>query len=362
MRIVITRAKSAFSVDGISFFIWELSNELISQGHEVFVISGYNDGNLINVKEMFEIENLPKVICLNQKPLNEIKLQSGMKIIYNWLCHGSKILHKIMPDMIICNEAMPLIYPNFKVVVCHDLEYRFPGRKIYDKIFYRLYNRVITTSEELRRNVMIELRIKPNKIAKIPLCINTKKYLKNSIDERDHAILHVGTWKDKNLQTTLAAFQLLATKDQRLKLFVVGDIWSWPRRLLSSIDKRIRKRIICLGRVSKKELRVIYSKVKVVCVPSNYRVPVLSPTVLEALASGTPVVGSSTGISKDILIHGYNGFRIPPMDHIQTAEKILSLIKDDGLWSEMSRNALKISELFSPSKVARMYFELYNNV
>lgn len=358
MKIIITRAKSAFSVDGINFFLWELANELILQGHEVFVVSGLNN-NQIDVKEMFDIEWIPEVICLRQRSRSINKLQAGAEGIFNWFRHCPKILHEIVPDIIICNEAVPIFYPNFKAVICHDLENRFIGRKFYDIFMYRLFDKVITTSEELKENVTTELKLKPDKIVKIPLCINTKKYVRFSLDEREHAILHIGTWVDKNLQATLNAFQLLAKEDAQLKLYIIGDLWSWPKKLLSSINKETAKRIICLGRVPKKELRHIYSKVKVACVPSAYRAPVLSPTVLEAIASGTPVVGSSIGISKDILINGYNGFRVHPKDYTTMAKKISSLINDDELWYEMSINAANIAKSFDTPKVARMYIDLH---
>ena len=46
-----------------------------------------------------------------------------------------------------------------------------------------------------------------------------------------------------------------------------------------------------------------------VVVPSTYRIPVFSPTVLEAFAAGTPVIAAS--VSTD-LINGRNGVALAP--------------------------------------------------
>ena len=96
-------------------------------------------------------------------------------------------------------------------------------------------------------------------------------------------------------------------------------------------------------------------------VPSIYRVPVLSPTVLESLASGTPVVAGSTGISNDLVIDGYNGFRVYPTDYKEIARKILMLITDNILWKQLSANARSMATNFDASVVAKKYIKLYES-
>jgi len=65
--------------------------------------------------------------------------------------------------------------------------------------------------------------------------------------------------------------------------------------------------------------------VRVLCVPSRYVVPVASPTVLESFAAGTPVVGS-TGISRDLLSPGVNGYRCDPGNEVEIAASIEALL------------------------------------
>ncbi|MCJ7632029.1 glycosyltransferase, partial [Candidatus Bathyarchaeota archaeon] len=158
---------------------------------------------------------------------------------------------------------------------------------------------------------------------------------------------------------TLKAFSILAKMDPAIKLYIVGSLSERPKRLLSKVKEEFSRRIICLGHVSKTDLRDLYSRVKVTSVPSIYQVPVLSPTVLESLASGTPVIGGSTAISCDLLVDNYNGFRVHPNDFNTLAKRISILTENKELWDKLSVNARSIAENFDASAVSKKYVDLY---
>lgn len=351
MRIAITRAVSAFDLDGINFFIWELADEFIRRGHEVYVISGC-DGYSEGISKMFGIDENPTTLVLKRRSIS-----SGWAPLL-WLFKGFHVLAEVAPDMLICNGAVPVCHKFFKVVVCHDLEFRERFQRWYSTFVYKMFDKVVTTSIELRDSLPYKLRVKPSNVSLIPICVRTQKYKPLNLENRENAILHVGTWSDKNLETTVNAFRLVSQKDPTIKLYVAGDI-HLAHVILSRFKQEVTKRVICIGKASKKELRNIYSRVRVTCVPSTYRVPVLSPTVLESLASGTPVIGSSLGISRDLLINDYNGFRIDAKDAVSIAKKISILTRNDEMWKRMSENSLQLVKSFDTSVVAKKYIELY---
>jgi glycosyltransferase involved in cell wall biosynthesis len=345
---------SAFSVDGINFFIWELAEGLIRQGHEVYVVSG-GDANREKIKEMFEVSQVPIVVTLS-KGMNLIQRN---RLILSWFWRGSRVLSDIAPDLLICNGAVPLCNRTLKFCVCHDLEFRESFQKKYAVLIYRSFDKTVATSTELTQNAPYELKLRSSKVTRIPVCVGVQKYIALAYDKREHALLHVGTWIDKNLSTTVNAFRMIAQSDAQIKLYIVGNLWGLAKAILSQVEERISERIVCLGNISKKELKALYSRVKVTCVPSLYRVPVLSPTVLESLATGTPVIGSSSGISRDILIDGYNGFRVDSQDSISMAQKISILTTNPELWKKMSKNALTLVKSFDTPVVANKYIQLY---
>ena len=361
------QAGSALFPGGIPVFIFELSNALIQDGNEVHVITGREvSKTLTSIREIFDVERLSKIVPLKriQKEFWSPRLNMGtLNELLLWLLQGSKLLKTIEPDMIIINGAVPIRSSAFKVAVCHDLEFRntrFQALlKLYDNILYRTYDKVATTSTELSQAAPEALGVNPNKIVIMPVCIGIQKYHVLPLERREHAILHVGTWNDKNLDSTVKAFCKLAKTDPTIKLYIVGSLWEGPKKILSQVKEEFSRRICCLGHISKADLRDLYSRVKVASVPSIYKVPVLSPTVLESLASGTPVIGGSTAISRDLLIDKYNGFRVHPRDFNTLAERISLLTGNVELWDKFSKNARSIAENFDASAIAKKYTELY---
>jgi glycosyltransferase involved in cell wall biosynthesis len=107
------------------------------------------------------------------------------------------------------------------------------------------------------------------------------------------------------------------------------------------------------------QLKDLLSSVRVVSVPSRYDCPVASPTVLEAFASGTPVV-ASTSISRDLLLDGINGYAVPDALIEQGSRRIQSLLHDDNEWERMSAAARLTAESFSAEAVARRYLRHFD--
>ena len=367
LKIAILQAGSALRPGGIPVFMFELSNALIRDGHEVYVITGREVPKTITaIREIFDVERLPRIIPLKkiQKEFWSPKLDMGtMNELILWLFQGSQLLETISPDMIIINGAVPIRSSAFKVAVCHDLELRNTRLhallKLYDNVLYRGYDKVATTSTELAQAAPATLGINAKNITTIPVCIGVQKYHVSPQECREHAILHVGTWYDKNLYSTVKAFCILAKMDPTIKLYVVGDLSERPKRILSKVKEEFLRRIFCVGHISKTDLRDLYSRVKVTSVPSIYQVPVLSPTALESLASGTPVIGGSTAISCDLLVDKYNGFRVRPNDFNTLAERMSLLTGNKELWDKLSVNARSVAENFDASLVSKKYIELY---
>jgi glycosyltransferase involved in cell wall biosynthesis len=369
MKVVITQYGSALTEGGITAFIFELSNALIQDGHDVFVLSGRDlPKTQATIRNMFGVERLPRILTLqeSQEAIWFSKIsRDAMKELFLWASQGSSLVKKIAPDMIIINGAAPVFSSAFKVAVCHDLEFRGQPWSsalltLYDKVLYQMFDNVATTSTELSQAAPSKLGIKPEKVVTIPICIDTHKYIGLPQEQREHAILHVGTWPDKNLETTVKAFCKLAKTDSAIRLYVVGVLNEKNKDVLSKVKEEFSKRIYCVGKVSKIELRELYSRVKVTSVPSTYQIPVLSPTVLESLASGTPVVGGSTAISRDLLVDGYDGFRVYPTDFSTLSERVSLLTRNNELWNRLSINARSIAMHFDASVVSKKYVKLCN--
>jgi glycosyltransferase involved in cell wall biosynthesis len=371
MKIVITRFGDFLVADGINLFIFELSDALIRLGQEVYVISGCSDnipwkGNVAifekAVKEIFSVTGVPEPISLSYRLHTTSRYSSSIEENLLFTSKGSIIVSKLSPDMVIFNGATTMFCPFFKVAVGHDLQFRYRIVKQYDRFVYRMFNRIVAASTEIKHGLTSQLRIPAAGISVIPICIDTSRFSPKSRNKRRHAILHIGTRPEKRPDITVEAFEKIAQNDPEIELIIAGQIDPRVPPLLSQIKQKsetVRKRISFVGRVSKEELAELYSSVEATCVPSDYVVPVCSPTVIESLASGTPVVGSLSAISQDILIDGETGFRVQFGDVAMFAAKLSSLINNDDLWRRMSQKAIGISQRCDKMKVAQAYLSLH---
>jgi glycosyltransferase involved in cell wall biosynthesis len=63
----------------------------------------------------------------------------------------------------------------------------------------------------------------------------------------------------------------------------------------------------------------------------------LSPAILEAMASGLPVVTTNVGSSPDIIVNGKHGYLIEPGDKLNLKSHLIRLIQKESLRKEMGK-------------------------
>jgi glycosyltransferase involved in cell wall biosynthesis len=85
--------------------------------------------------------------------------------------------------------------------------------------------------------------------------------------------------------------------------------------------------------------------------------------LLEALASGTPVVGSDVDGICEVIAPGV-GYRVPPADPQALAHALGQILgASDAAWQEMSRNARQRAvEVYDWDKIAADFVEIYRRV
>jgi glycosyltransferase involved in cell wall biosynthesis len=86
----------------------------------------------------------------------------------------------------------------------------------------------------------------------------------------------------------------------------------------------------------------------------------LGLAVLEAMASGTPVVASRLGGLPEIVEDGVTGFLVPPGDIVGLGERVAQLLADPGLARRLGRRAREVvCERFTWQAVALRCLEAY---
>ena len=105
----------------------------------------------------------------------------------------------------------------------------------------------------------------------------------------------------------------------------------------------------------------VYQKASVVCLPS-YREG-LAKGLIEAAASGRALVASDIPGCREVVIHGVNGYLVPPKQAVPLAEAIEKIIMDKRLMARMGRESRKIAvREFSVEKINRETIFEYNKL
>lgn len=214
------------------------------------------------------------------------------------------------------------------------------------KFFLKRYHCIVLSSSTLKAMFLERYKITEERVFVIPLPIKIRA---NPLDDREHAILFVNGRERRNLGFALKVFAEIAQRDRDVMMYVVG-VENPP------LGEYPRNRVHFLGLIDRSRLRSLYSRVKVLLIPSSYEG--FGYPILEAFASGTPVIGSRA-LPEELLIDGYNGFRVKSYIPQTYAEKVLLLLGDERLWKDFSKNALMTAKQCASLNVAKRYIELY---
>ena len=131
-------------------------------------------------------------------------------------------------------------------------------------------------------------------------------------------------------------------------------------------ELNLKKNVFFAGYIEDIDLPEYYGFADVFCLPSinlNGQTEALGVVLLEAMACGTPVIGSDVGGIPDIIEDGYNGFLVPEKSPKDLADKIIELLSNRKLAEEFAANGLKtVREKFSWDRVIEKFRNVYEQV
>jgi len=167
---------------------------------------------------------------------------------------------------------------------------------------------------------------------------------------------------EKGVHLLIKAYSMLARKAQaRFELVICGSgpLESELRDLSSSCG--IQDRVIFISWLSNPEFIKKLAESAIFVMPSIYEgMPV---ALLEAMASGKPVIASAVPGPQDIITHGKDGYLFEKSNIVQLKEFLELLIENPALREEMGRKAREtVEEKYTFEKIADMYLKLYEEI
>lgn len=124
-------------------------------------------------------------------------------------------------------------------------------------------------------------------------------------------------------------------------------------------DFKLENFVEFVGMVSREKIAFYYQEASLFVLPSLNEG--MSNAMLEALASGLPILATNTGGTSELVEDGENGFIIKMKDVDDLAQKIELLISDNDLRQKMGLASRERAQKMSWENVAKKYYELYKN-
>jgi phosphatidylinositol alpha-mannosyltransferase len=354
-------------VGGIQEHIYHLGLELKSKGHKVKVITG---GSRADVSPSgLDVIRIGKVI---QIPAN--KSFSKITVVRGVVNKLRRIFAREKFDVVHVHGIFAPILPLYshlvsKAVTIHTFHAAFDssiGYNFFKKLLQKLIKKVdgiIAVSNTARDSIAKYI---PTNYTIIPNGVDTRRFNPENkkikkFSDKNPIILFVGRFEPrKGLKYLFLSFNQIIKKIPDAILVVVGKgrLKEYYRSFLS---KEAVGNVFFEGKVSMEALPSYFTTCDVFCSPA-YTGESFGIILLEALASGKPVVASDIPGYRNIINSGSNGLLVEPKNPEEITKGILKILEDKKLERRFIEKGLETAEKYSWKNIARMIEVFYYNV
>lgn len=276
-------------------------------------------------------------------------------------------------------------YPEKKLVISYHMDPRATGWK---GLFFQLYSKywmpriiamadvVVAASLDYIEHADAALLYKqqPDKWKEIPFGVDTSRFFYQEkstaicdslgIDPEKQTLLFVGGMDQahyfKGIPVLLRALALLKRKELLPQVVLVGDGDLRETYMLQAKGLGMSNEVIFTGRVSDEDLPLVYQAADLFVLPSIHQGEAFGMVLLEAMASGVPVVASDLPGVRTVAKKG--GITSVASDPRVLAESILAMLQQDYSSEERQALAIYTKETFSWQQVVDELNQLYTNL
>jgi glycosyltransferase involved in cell wall biosynthesis len=175
-----------------------------------------------------------------------------------------------------------------------------------------------------------------------------------------HILLASRLSRRKGFNFAIDAFIKLFDLYPHIHMTIAGGEGNAMSDLTEQVKRSgLDEKVVFTGTYTKKESPMIYNSADVFVMPSLNEG--MSNNLLEALASGLPVLMTPTGGAEELVRDGENGYVIKMKDVDSIVEKLQILIENPELCDAFGHASRVIAEDMSWQKVAEEYITLYNS-
>ena len=373
LRICMVTSCFPPSVGGIERCVFELSKRMKKMGHQVTVVTSsrglaprsYNTwseevGHVIRYPERFTLVEVPFV------PQIPLRLLGGD--------YDAVHLHGMTPSQ---TDLALLVSKTLKakIIYTHHFDPQTKGGRL-TSMYSILGRTVVGLADEITASTASYAQSSPilapliNNVRIIPMGVDPDNFEKRhhslASDERrryeafDFRVLYVGKLiYYKGLDHLLQAFSLVQHPSSCL--MIVGEGREKSNLMSLAYRLGIASRVLFLGRQPDTKLPSLYAIANVVALPSVTRREAFGIVLLEAMASGKPVVASAIPGVSELVEDGKTGFLVPPSNPPALAHALRSLLRDKRSAKTMGDNGrVLVKNKYNWDRITQEFLELYS--
>jgi D-inositol-3-phosphate glycosyltransferase len=386
---------------GQNVYVAHVARQLAAFGDRVDVYTRRDDPGLADVVETEPGVRVIHVPAGPPEPIAKEKLLPFMPAFRDWMirdlvAHGRRYdlihAHFFLSGMVAADLRERLDVPF--VITFHALGHvrrqfqgandGFPEKRIaIEERVAAEADRVIAECPQDRDDLVTLYGADPRRISIVPCGFDPEEFsprsrklarLELGLDpaSEEPVILQLGRIVPrKGVDTVIRAVGHLR-RDHRLavRLLVVGgsdrdpDLTGDPElsRLVGiAREAGIADRVTFVGRRDRSELATYYAAADAFVSTPWYEPFGITP--LEAMACGTPVIGSNVGGIKFSVRDGETGYLVPPNDPAALAGRIADLVRDPATRARFSQQGIRrANDLFTWAKVTEALSAVYDGV
>ena len=377
---------------GTGAYVYYLSNELLKNGYKIYVVTGSNQGQDVHVNPQLDVSflKIPKIPIVksfmlagnSQRKLNSVRKTANVDITHPQLPLTPNFA--VPPNFgktIVCTvhstwkgeaeaiqgEPYSRLNANEKFLVSFNWFLRF-----FEEGMLSRARKIIAVSHFTKWELTNYYKIPANKIQVIHNGVDINKF-KPAVDKRkvkaelgfnpdDLAIVSVGRlYARKGLFTLIDSMPSVVKRYPNAKFIISGKGQSDEmNKLIAHAEKLgVKNNIIFTGYYPDKKLPRLYQAADVFAFSTFYEHHPFA--VLEALATGLPVVTTTVGGIPETIESGKNGLLVEPFNARAFGEKILYLLEHPVAATEMGAQARKtIVENYDWSIVVKDAMKVYD--
>jgi glycosyltransferase involved in cell wall biosynthesis len=227
----------------------------------------------------------------------------------------------------------------------------------------KMANRIVVNSEYMRNNVIHWYGLNRDKVVVIPNGVDLKMFIgKNDriLLDGEPSILYIGHFSRlKGVDILIHAIANLKSEFPNVKLHLVGR-GNDRAFALQAKKLDIEKHVIFHSWAQQSMVASYYKSADICVFPS--RLEGFGIVILEAMASGIPVIASNIPTFRELISNGIDGCLFKSEDADALSREVIALYRNPCLRKEISHNAFEKVKNYSWEKIADKYISLYKEL